>query len=56
MLEKSPGNTNVSKLRAILLLEADFNALNKILFNTKVMPMMEIKDQIPQDVVSGRRS
>ena len=44
MLEKLPGNINVSKLRAILLLEADFNALNKILFNTRVMLLMEIKD------------
>ena len=33
MLEKSEGNVHISKLRAILLLEADFNALNKIVFN-----------------------
>jgi len=29
MLEKSPGNFNVKKLRIILLFEADFNANNK---------------------------
>jgi len=29
MLEKSPGNFNVEKLRIILLFEADFNANNK---------------------------
>jgi len=29
MLEKSPGNFNIKKLRIILLFEADFNANNK---------------------------
>jgi len=29
MLEKSPGNFNVEKLRIILLFEADFNSNNK---------------------------
>jgi len=29
MLEKSPGNFNVKKLRIILLFEADFNSNNK---------------------------
>jgi len=40
MLEKSPGNFNVEKLRIILLFEADFNANNKwlgraMMLNTK---------------------
>jgi hypothetical protein len=42
MLEKSSRNINIAKLRAILLLEADFNALNKIIFNIRVMPLMEV--------------
>ena len=33
MLEKLPGNISVLKLQVILLLEADFNALHKIIFN-----------------------
>ena len=34
MLEKNKGNINVAKLRAILLLEADFNGMNKITCNS----------------------
>ena len=41
MLEKKPGVVKVTKLRAILLLEADFNGINKILFNTRLIPSME---------------
>ena len=33
MLVKAPGNYAVKKLRALLLLEADFNGLHKINFN-----------------------
>ncbi len=32
MLEKTLGNTLVTKLRVILLMEADFNATNKIVY------------------------
>ena len=32
MLEKIEGNIRVNKLRAILLMEADFNQINKLLF------------------------
>ena len=56
MLEKSSRNINVAKLRAILLLEADFNAFNKIIFNTRVMLLIEVNAQIPYDIVGGRRS
>ena len=38
MLEKKPNEIAVSKLRAILLLEADFNTVNKIIFNTRLIP------------------
>jgi hypothetical protein len=34
MLEKNIGNTLVTKLRAILLMEADFNATNKIIYGS----------------------
>ena len=55
MLEKSKGYINVEKLRAILLLEADFNALNKIVFNTKLMPSLERTNSIPYEIIGGRR-
>ena len=37
MLEKTLGVTLVSKLRGILLMEADFNATNKIIYGVRMM-------------------
>ena len=37
ILEKIPGNCLVTKLRAIILMEADFNANNKIIFGERIM-------------------
>ena len=56
MLEKVPGNINVQKLRAILLLEADFNAMHKIIFNNRLIPRIEADNAIPLEVIGGRRS
>ena len=53
MLEKSPGSINVQKLRAILLLEADFNAIHKIIFNRRVMPRLEVHNDIPCEITGG---
>ena len=55
-LEKSAGNVNVQKLRAILLLEADFNAMHKIIFNNRLIPSIEASDAISMKVIGGRRS
>ena len=44
----------MSKLRAILLLKADFNVINKIVFNTRLIPILEAKDMIPREIM-GRR-
>ena len=56
MLEKKSNEHLVSKLRAILLLEADFNAANKIIFNTQMIPTMKRKSEIPREIISGRKS
>lgn len=56
MLEKVAGNINVQKLRAILLLEADFNALCKIVFNNRLVPKLEKVDAIPVEIIGGRRA
>ena len=37
MLKKQPGVRLISKLRTILLMEADFNAANKILFGNRML-------------------
>ena len=41
ILEKIKEIILISKLRALLLLEADFNSLNKIICNCRVMPKLE---------------
>ena len=46
ILKKVLGNTNTKKLRAILLLETDFNTLYKIVFNGRLMPELEVRDEI----------
>jgi hypothetical protein len=40
ILEKVPGNCLVNKLREILLMEADFNANNKIIFGERMMDVV----------------
>ena len=55
MLEKKANILLVEKLRTILLLEADYNTLNKIIFNTRIIPMMEERNDIPY-IVGGRHS
>ena len=56
MLEKAPGNFTVKKLRALLLLEADFNTLHKINFNGRLMRYLEASSTIPQEIIGGRIS
>ena len=56
MLEKSLGKILVLKLWAILLLEADFNALHKIIFNGRILPALEKNNLIPVEILRGRQS
>ena len=56
ILEKKPNNISVSKLQAILLLEADFNASNKIIFNSRMIPIIETSNNIPHKIVGDRQS
>ena len=37
MLEKEEGNIIIDKLRAILLMEADFNMVNKLIIGSRMM-------------------
>ena len=56
MLEKLPRSTNMKNLRAMLLLEAHFNALNEIIFNSSLMPKLEIKEEILLEIRSEYRT
>ena len=53
MLLKKEADLSVSKLRAILLLEADYNAMNKILFNTHLILSLEEYNIIPREIMGG---
>ena len=55
MLEKAPGNIDINKLRAILLLEADFNAVYKIIFNSRMILRLEKANIIPNEIIGSRR-
>ena len=56
MLEKVVSNIDVEKLRAILLLEADFNVLHKIVFNNRLIPKLEETGTISMEIIRGRWS
>ena len=56
MLEKSPGNFRVDKLRAILLLEAVCNGSHKFNFNSRLMPWLETSSSMSSEIIGGRRS
>ena len=55
MLEKSKGNIQVEKLRALLLLEADLNAFHKIIFNGRVLSSIKERKEIPIEIIGNRR-
>ena len=44
------------KLRALFLLETDFNALHKIKFNGKITPSPENLSTMPQEIIGSRKS
>lgn len=56
MLEKVAGVALVNKLRAILLMEGDYNFFNKWVFGFKVMDHLYAEGYIPQDQYSQRES
>jgi hypothetical protein len=50
MLEKTLGITLVTKLRAILLMEADFNTTNKIIYRNRMMVKAREHDLMPEEI------
>lgn len=53
ILEKKPGVRLVSKLRAILLMEADFNFGNKLLIGSRMMKQARTSGSIPPELYGG---
>jgi hypothetical protein len=56
MLEKIAGVALVNKLRAILLMEADYNFYNKFVFGFKALDILYDNSYIPEDQYSQRES
>ncbi len=54
MLEKTLGNTLVTKLRAILLTEADFNVTNKIVYGSQMLNNAREYKQMPEEIFSKK--
>ena len=53
MLEKVAGNIKVDKLRAILLMEADFNFLNKLIFGKRLIQAVTTNHRLPRELYGG---
>jgi hypothetical protein len=54
MLEKTVGVTLVTKLRAILLMEGDFNATNKIVYGSRMIKTARRHHLIPEEIFSKK--
>ncbi len=54
MLEKTLGVTLVTKLRAILLMEGDFNATNKIIHGVQMMNNARGHNLMPEEISSKK--
>ena len=56
MLEKIAGIALVNKLRAILLMEADFNFHNKLIFGKRMLQVARAEGLIPDEQYSEQQS
>jgi len=56
MLEKTKGIIQVDKLHAILLMEADFNFYNGLMFAKWMVDRAESQCWIPREIYGGRKN
>ena len=56
MLENIEGNIWVDKLCAILLMEADFNQVNELIFGYRMIKQSEAHHRIPDEEYGSRAS
>lgn len=54
ILEKEPGNCLITKMRAILLMEADFNATNKIIYGDRMLWNVRNNGLMAEEIFSER--
>ena len=55
MIEKLKGVIRVDKLRALLLMEADFNSLNKLIFSSRMIKFSEQHKRVPGELFGSRK-
>jgi hypothetical protein len=53
MLEKIPGCALINKLRSILLMEADFNAMNKLLYGVCLLATIREHTLMPEEICTS---
>ncbi len=56
MLEKTLGVILVTKLRAILLMEADFNLSNKIMYGIRMMNQAQKHNMMSKEIYSKKKN
>ena len=56
MLEKSPGNHSLKKMRIIQLVEADFNIYQKIKISRELMRKIVKEETFPDEMYGGRKN
>ncbi len=56
LIEKVRGNNNIGKMRAICLLEADFNFYSKLIFARRMMSSAQSKGQIPAECFATKEN
>ncbi len=56
LLEKTKGNNHIHKMRAICLLEANFNFFNKTVYARQMMRYAQDKSQIPMECFARKGS
>ena len=54
MLENIAGVALATKSRAILLMEADFNYHNRLIFRSRMMDLARKHDMIPEEIFSKK--
>ena len=54
MLEKDPGSPKISRLRIIVIVKGDMNAIMKVIWNRRLVPMAE-KTHLTSPVQFGNR-
>ena len=55
MLENIAGVVVVTKLRALLLIEADFNRHNRLIFEDRMMTLARENGLVPEEIYSEKR-